>query len=98
MQSLIRKAFFLGILMIFSTVTFVACFYLYRAFNDYYFFVEEEKQRHIQLENAEHQTSQYESYLNEVKGDPELMEQVIRKRLGYTRKDELVFKFESSKN
>ena len=93
MNFLIRKAIFLGILTIFFTVVLVACYFLYKAFNNYYFFVEEQKIREHKYEEIQNQSGQYESYLNDVKNDPELMEQVIRKRLGYTRKDELVFKF-----
>lgn len=49
-----------------------------------------------ELTEAQQEFHSREAYLNRLLDDPEFFEHVVRKRLGYSRSDELIFKFEES--
>lgn len=49
------------------------------------------------LADAEAKLQQQEKYLDRLRHDPALVEQLIRQKLGYARGDEFVFRFEEDK-
>lgn len=49
------------------------------------------------LADAEAKLKQQEKYLDRLRHDPALVEQLIRQKLGYVRGDEFVFRFEEEK-
>ncbi len=56
---------------------------------------EEANRKH--LAEAEAKLQQQEKYLDRLRHDPALVEQLIRQKLGYVRGDEFVFRFEEDK-
>lgn len=46
------------------------------------------------LADAEKRLREQEKYLGQLRNDPALVERVIRKKLGYTRPEEFVFRFD----
>ncbi len=49
------------------------------------------------LAEAEARLAQQDKYLDRLRHDPALVEQLIRQKLGYARGDEFVFRFEEEK-
>ena len=64
----------------------------YRQYNT---FKEKSLQYEEKLAKTEAQVKAYESYLNKIFNDPDFFEHVARSRLGYSKPNELIFKFES---
>jgi cell division protein FtsB len=52
-------------------------------------------QRH--LDEAEARLKQQEKYLDRLRHDPVLVEQLIRQKLGYAKGEEFIFRFEEEK-
>jgi cell division protein FtsB len=50
------------------------------------------------LEEAQAKLAQQLKYLDQLQHDPALIESVIRKKLGYIRADEFVFRFEDNRS
>lgn len=46
------------------------------------------------LESAKSKLAEQQAYLEKLKNDPELVERLIRQKLGYARPGEFVFRFE----
>jgi cell division protein FtsB len=53
-----------------------------------------EASNRAKLAAAEARLLQQQTYLNQLRSDPALVERVIRRKLGYARADEYVFRFE----
>lgn len=49
------------------------------------------------LAEAQAKLAEQERYLARLRSDPELLEQVIRKKLGYVRSQEFVFRFDDKR-
>jgi len=58
--------------------------------------VQEEANR-AKLATVEAKLKEQRDYLERLRHDPELVERVIRRKLGYTRPDEFVFRFEEDR-
>ena len=56
-------------------------------------FNEREARLQAKLRQAEEEFIQKESYLGQLLEDSEFLERVARDRLGYTRPDEIIFRF-----
>lgn len=56
-------------------------------------FHEREGRLEAKLQQAEKEFQQKEAYLSRLMEDPEFLERVARERLGYTRSDEILFRF-----
>lgn len=56
-------------------------------------FHEREARLVAKLRQAEQEFNQKENYLGRLVEDPEFLERVARERLGYTRPDEILFRF-----
>lgn len=56
-------------------------------------FNERELRLQTKLKQAEQEFIQKEMYLSQLLEDPEFLERVARERLGYTRPDEIIFRF-----
>jgi cell division protein FtsB len=56
-------------------------------------FQERETRLETKLRQAEVEFNQKEGYLGRLAEDPEFLERVARDRLGYTRPDEILFRF-----
>ncbi len=57
----------------------------------------QEADNHRRLAAAEIRLREQEKYLDELRHDPALVERIIRKKLGYARAGEFVFRFEESR-
>ena len=60
---------------------------------EYNNFKERENRVETKLTQARKEFAQKEAYLVRLIDDPEFLERVARKRLGYARSDELIFRF-----
>ena len=56
----------------------------------------QEMRNRERLETARARLAEQEAYLERLRNDPALIEQVIRRKLGYVRDGEYVFRFEES--
>lgn len=55
-----------------------------------------EQAHQVRLAEAQDKLAAQEKYLAQLRGDPALIEQVVRKKLGYVRAHEFVFRFEET--
>ena len=58
----------------------------------------QENANRLRLEAAQARLEEQRKYLDRLQHDPALVETVIRKKLGYAREDEFVFRFEDNRN
>lgn len=58
----------------------------------------QENANRLRLEAAQARLEEQRKYLDRLQNDPALIETIIRKKLGYARKDEFVFRFEDNRN
>lgn len=58
----------------------------------------QENANRLRLESAQARLEEQRKYLDRLQHDPALVETVIRKKLGYAREDEFVFRFEDNRN
>lgn len=59
---------------------------------------EQENANRLRLEAAQARLEEQRKYLDRLQHDPALVETIIRKKLGYARPDEFVFRFEDNRN
>lgn len=58
----------------------------------------QENANRLRLETAQARLEEQRKYLDRLQHDPALVETIIRKKLGYAREDEFVFRFEDNRN
>lgn len=78
---------FLGVLGLFGVL-------LTNTWREYAAFEERENFRREQLQEIREEKAQREAYLRKLLDDPAFRDRVVRERLGYSREDEIVFRFE----
>ena len=76
-----------------GTAVWAGLFFL-QMHRDYTTFKVQEQSNQRRLAEAETRLREQEKYLDQLKHDPALVERVIRRKLGYTRPEEFVFRFE----
>lgn len=79
---------------LFVATTIWAGLFFLQMHRDYTTFKVQETANQRRLAEAEKLLREQEKYLSQLRSDPALVERVIRKKLGYTRPDEFVFRFE----
>jgi cell division protein FtsB len=58
----------------------------------------QENANRLRLTAAQARLDEQRKYLDRLQHDPALIETIIRKKLGYAREDEFVFRFEDNRN
>ena len=58
----------------------------------------QENANRLRLAAAQARLDEQRKYLDRLQHDPALIETIIRKKLGYAREDEFVFRFEDNRN
>jgi len=81
-------------LVLFIGVSVVAGYFLWQAHEEYTRLKEMEAKSRVRLAEAEQRLKEQERILERLRTDPEYVEVVIRRRLGYVKPDEVVFRFE----
>ncbi len=81
-------------LVLFIGVSAVAGFFLWQAHQEYSRLKELEAKSRVRLAEAEQRLKEQEHILERLRTDPAYVEIVIRRRLGYVKPDEVVFRFE----
>lgn len=81
-------------LLLFIGVSVVSGFFLWQAHEEYTRLKEMEAKSRVRLAEAEQRLREQERILERLRTDPEYVEVVIRRRLGYVKPDEVVFRFE----
>jgi len=64
-----------------------------QTYREYKTFRAREVRIELKLTQARKEFEQKEAYLSQLLEDPEFLERVVRERLGYSRPDELLFRF-----
>lgn len=59
---------------------------------------QQEAANRLRLEAAQARLAAQRKYLDRLQHDPALVETIIRKKLGYARPDEFVFRFDDNRN
>lgn len=78
-----------GMCLIFLSVFF-------KSYREYKLFKRQEEYLNEELSLAQKGLRTQERYLNLIKNDPNFIEWVARRRFGFVRSDDIVFKFETS--
>jgi cell division protein DivIC len=81
-------------LVLFIGVSVVSGFFLWQAHEEYSRLKEMEAKSRVRLAEAEQRLKEQQRILERLRTDPEYVEIVIRRRLGYVKPDEVVFRFE----
>ncbi|WOO42054.1 septum formation initiator family protein [Rubellicoccus peritrichatus] len=86
----------LGVLaFIFIGVCILFAIALSNTWREYQAFEDREATYRQKLADLRAEKAQREAYLRKLLDDPEFLDRVVRERLGYSREDEIIFKFES---
>lgn len=88
------KAILLLYLVLFAAVAGWAGLFFLGMHRDYTALRAQEEVNRRRLTEAKAKLEQQERYLARLRTDPALVEQVVRRKLGYVRSDEFVFRFE----
>lgn len=91
---LLRRLLTLGLILLFVAVSVVSGTFFWRTQAEFRQMREIEKQGRERLAAAQHRLAEQERTLERLRTDPEFVEMVIRRRLGYARGDERIFRFE----
>jgi cell division protein FtsB len=81
-------------LVVFLGVSVAAWLYFDDARKEYRHLREVEAQNRMRLDEAERELRREEVILQRLRTDPAYVEQQIRRRLGYAKPDDVIFKFE----
>lgn len=68
----------------------------FKSYREYKLFKRQEEYLNEELSLAQKGLRTQERYLNLIKNDPNFIEWVARRRFGFVRSDDIVFKFETS--
>lgn len=93
MLFLARKFFFFLVSVLLVAVVAGGTVALVMAYKDKARFEMYKAQLEAKIEGLSQKCDRVEEYLGDLQSDPQLLEHVARKRLGYSEKDELVFRF-----
>ncbi len=77
-------------------VVFSLVMVLLQTWREYDHFKEREYQYEQRLLKTQTEFQSKEEYFNRILNDPEFLERIVREKLGYTRPDEMIFRFEDS--
>ena len=91
---LLRRLLTLGLILLFVAVSVVSGTFFWRTQAEFRQMHEIEKQGRERLAVAQQRLAEQERTLERLRTDPEFVEMVIRRRLGYARGDERIFRFE----
>ena len=75
-----------------------AGFFFLQTKREYQLLLRSEAESRQQLAEAQLKLREQETILERLRNDPAYVEMVIRRRLGYAKPDEMIFRFESSGN
>lgn len=67
---------------------------LSQSWREYHGFKEREAKHSTRLAELQAEKAGREAYLRKLLEDPAFLDRVVRERLGYSREDEIIFKFE----
>jgi len=90
----IRRFLLCLYLVVFAGVSFAAWLYFDDARKEYGHLREVEARNRTRLDEAERELRREEVILQRLRTDPAYVEQQIRRRLGYAKPDDVIFKFE----
>ncbi len=93
-----QKLILLGLCGLLALICGVLTTVLVQTHREFSAFKAREAKLQDQLTEVQQQNQAREEYLNRLLSDPEFFERVVRQRLGYSKPDELVFRFEAEKN
>jgi cell division protein FtsB len=82
-------------LALFATITVAACLFFLDAREEYLRLRTIQAEDRRRLGEAEQRLHEQEVLLQRLRTDPAYVEKVIRRRLGYAKPDELIFRFEN---
>ena len=88
------KVIFMMLLVTFLILVFFFGSMILQTYRELQQFSEREARLEAKLEQAQKEFFQKETYLHRLQ-DPEFLERVARERLGYTKPDEVIFRFTS---
>jgi len=93
-KSLYKILFFVfsGILV---SICLVFGFILFHSYQRYQTFKQGERRLQNELFAAQESFQKREAYLSRLLSDPAFFEHVVRQRLGYSEKDEVIFRFDN---
>lgn len=82
--------------VLFAAITLLAVSFFVQMHRDLKSLRMQESANQQRLAEAETRLRAQTKYLDQLRHDPELVERLIRQKLGYTRGDEFVFRFEEA--
>lgn len=81
----------LGLTLVGTVITFAVL--LQQTQRELNAYAEREAEYEVRLERLQVQYRQKVAYLEKLERDPEFLERVVRERLGYSRPDDLIYRF-----
>lgn len=90
----LRRFLVILYLAVFVGVSMAAWLYFDNAREEYQHLKKVEEQNRVRLEEAERELQREQVILQRLRTDPAYVEQQIRRRLGYAKPDDMIFKFD----
>jgi len=75
-----------GVVILFSVL-------LHQTYQEYQAFTAREAQLYSRLQQLQEENRSKQIYMEKLLNDPEFLERVVRERLGYSRPDDLLYRF-----
>jgi cell division protein FtsB len=91
----LRRLIFSLYLALFAGVSVTAGLYFYNTRKEYNTLKGIELKNQLLLEEAERRVAEQQQILERLRTDPDYVEKVIRKKLGYTKEGETIFRFDN---
>jgi len=94
----LRRAIIFVYLLLFLSISLASAVFFFRTRREYLLLLKSEVESRQQLAEVQFKLQEQERILQRLRNDPAYVELVIRRRLGYAKPDEMIFRFESSGN